>query len=42
MMTVFTILAPICAFFAFMTEAYVIGTLLAIVSLMLWKAMLDR
>jgi hypothetical protein len=42
MMTVFTILAPICAFFAFLSEDYVIGTILAVLSLMLWRAMLNR
>jgi hypothetical protein len=42
MMTVFTILAPIGAFIAFLAEAYVIGTLLAGLSLMLWRAMLNR
>jgi len=42
MMTVFTILAPICAFFAFLSEDYVIGALLAVLSLMLWRAMLNR
>jgi hypothetical protein len=40
MMTVFTILAPICAFFAFLGEDYVIGTILAVLSLMLWLSML--
>ncbi|MEN9710007.1 MAG: hypothetical protein RIQ68_2415 [Pseudomonadota bacterium] len=42
MMTVFTILAPICAFIAFLGEDYFIGTLLAVLSLMLWRAMLNR
>ena len=42
MMTVFTILAPICAFFAFLAESYVIAFILAGLSLMLWRAMLNR
>jgi hypothetical protein len=42
MMTVFTILAPISAFIAFLGEDYVIGTILAVLSLMLWRAMLNR
>ena len=42
MMTVFTILAPICAFIAFLAEAYVFGTILAVLSLMLWRSMLNR
>ena len=42
MMTVFTILAPICAFIAFLAEAYVIAIILTGLSLMLWRAMLNR
>lgn len=42
MMTVFTILAPISAFIAFLADAYIVGTLLTLISLMLWKAMLNR
>lgn len=42
MMTVLTILTPICAFIAFLAEAYVVAGGLGIVSLMLWRAMLHR
>ena len=42
MMTVLTILTPVAAFMAFLGEAYVIGFVLTLLSLMLWRAMLNR
>ena len=42
MMTVLAILSPLAAFIAFLSESYVLGALLAVLSLMLWRAMLNR
>ena len=42
MMTVLAILSPIAAFFAVLSETYVLGFVLAVLSLMLWRAMLNR
>ena len=42
MMTVLTILSPISAFIAFLADAPVMGVVLSLLSVMLWRAMLNR
>ena len=42
MMTVLAILCPVGAFFAFITDDLFVSGLLALVSVMLWRAMLTR
>ncbi len=42
MMTVLAILFPVGAFFAFITGDLFVSGLLALVSVMLWRAMLTR
>ncbi len=41
-MGVLTILTPVCAFVAFMVDSPIIGVILSLLSLMLWRAMLNR